>query len=270
MAYYDGERILADADTVDVAEYIGLDVIHRGKNNLIKCPGHLKRLHREDNNFGSCILTDHGYTCFACGTSVSLLDMVCEVKSCNKNEAYGIIADSLGGRDQYVISGNVDTSNIERHKILHNEDLELLNISPIIRYDEIGFIDNSKSYIKDCGYFVQYDQFNMRASYFLATKSHSISLKTLLNEAPEIYYTLIKNKAYEAMKKYQNCMDNVQSFKKYVSLDESVLYNLKIKFKTMYQRCKEIYEEIEDSKCISEKVKKETEEDLIPDYDLFD
>lgn len=60
MAYYDGERILSDADTVDVAEYIGLDVIRRGKNNLIKCPGHLKRLHREDNNFGSCILTDHG------------------------------------------------------------------------------------------------------------------------------------------------------------------------------------------------------------------
>ena len=67
-----------------LVEFLGIDHEIKGSYTYIKCPGHLKRVGKVDNNFGNCILTEKGYHCFACkgGTTVGLIDMVQELQDC--------------------------------------------------------------------------------------------------------------------------------------------------------------------------------------------
>lgn len=106
---YDKEAILNDAEPVKVCEEIGIPVRQiKGRYQII-CPGHEKRLGRPDSNFGSCMLTNRGYYCFACGCAVSLEQMVMEHyenegNSINREKALKIIADTCGGSEKYILS----------------------------------------------------------------------------------------------------------------------------------------------------------------------
>ena len=135
--FYDEERIMADADTVQVAEYIGLEMRRAAGKWQIKCPGHPKILGKEDNNFGSCVLVDDpaksmkGYHCFACGRFVNLIGMVREVKDCSYIEALREIGEANGGSEQYVIDGTEDFK-VKKESLFSNEDLELIGLIPSI------------------------------------------------------------------------------------------------------------------------------------------
>ena len=280
MAYYDGEKIIEDADAYTVAEFLNMETLRRGKNIQIKCPGHLKRLGKIDTNFGSCMLTEKGYRCFACGVTISMVQMVCEYANVDTNEAFGIIGDALGGREQYIKNGKATDGHYETVRILPAADLEILNISPSVSFDSIFFMDKSKEYIKTCDFSVKPDQYNLEADYYLATKNCTISLKSLLNDCPKLYYTLIKNKACEGMERYQKAIDEICNRQHEASkllmplcdgkLDDEVIYDIKTKFTSMYERCQEIYDEIDIDDCIQSMVKVPQKKVIIPEYDLFD
>lgn len=280
MAFYDKDRLLEEATSLMIVEYLGVDHIAKGGYVYIKCPGHLDRLGKEDAHFGNCVLTEKGYHCFACGITVNIVQMVREIQDCDYPEALGIIGDALGGRNNYTLSGT-SIPNLEANKQLVQSDLELLGLKPNISIDEIHFISNDKKYISNEGYIPKIPPNDIANEIYLATTHKSYSLRTLRIEDPCVYYTLIKNKAKEAMDKYQFMMDVVcdRTSKESIlllplcqsgELDDEIIYDFKHLYMDMYNRCKEIYMEIDAEMCgdVSNEVIEEPPK--IPHYNLFD
>lgn len=281
MAFYDRERLLEEATSMMLIEFLGVDYETKGSYTYIKCPGHLKRMHKIDNNFGNCVLTEKGYHCFACngGTTVGLIDMVQELQECEYVEALEVIGDALGGRKNYRISGD-EISTYEVNKTLSKSDFELLGLASSVTVDEIQFTSNDKKYIVENDCIPKAPPQISDAEIYLAVTRKSYSLISLRNDSPEVYYSFIKQKAKEAMDKYQFMMDVVceRSSKessillplcKTDSLEDEVLYDYKHLFMDMYNRCKEIYMEIDDDMCGNTPVEI-VEEPKIPKYNLFD
>lgn len=77
------QEVILNADAEKTAEAIGIPMRRKGKNIQIICPGHEKHLGKPDGGFGSCILTDHGYHCFAAGCTVNIIQMVQEQSEIN-------------------------------------------------------------------------------------------------------------------------------------------------------------------------------------------
>lgn len=76
-------EIIAQADIYKTAQEIGIPTKIRGKNIQIICPGHEHHMGKKDGNFGSCVLTDHGYHCFAANCTVGIVQMVQEQSELN-------------------------------------------------------------------------------------------------------------------------------------------------------------------------------------------
>lgn len=278
MAFYDKEKILEEANSLMVIEYLGVDYITKGSYVYIKCPGHLERLGKEDANFGNCVLTEKGYHCFACNVTVNMIDMVKEIEECDYAEALGIIGDALGGRNNYIISGEAVYSE-SREKTLSQYDFELLGLKSNVSIDEIAFVSNNKKMIIEEGYIPKIPDNCKDNDLYFATKHKSYSLRLLKNESPSLYYSIVKNKAKESMDKYQYMIDNVcnrNSEKSSIllplsngELSEEVLYDLRNAYRDMYNRCKEIYIEIDNELC-DEKSTSDEEPNKIPNYNLFE
>ena len=125
----DLNRLMDDADATTVAEYIGMRIQRKGNRNYILCPGHRNRLGKEDRSIGNCVLTAHGYRCFACGETVGIVQMVMEYTGCTKGEAFSQIADAMGGRELYADSGTEAKPTYGPKEKLTQEELALLGIN---------------------------------------------------------------------------------------------------------------------------------------------
>lgn len=283
MAFYDKDRLLDEANAQMVAEYLGMDMLYKGNTIQIKCPGHLKRMHHEDQNFGNCSLTEKGYHCFACHKTVGLIQMVMEYEQIDDYaEALGIIGDSLGGRENYLISGDVQIREATS-KVLSNEDLELLGLKANVSIDYIESVSNNKKMLVSEELIPKIPNTGLTfdAQTYLGTTHKTYSIRLLKNEDPEVYYTLIKNKAKEAMDKYEFLLETVCKkankefnflspiFGKSEEKNEELLYDLKNMYMDMYNRAKEIYMDIDENDCGNVEVQ-QPEEITIPHYDLFD
>ena len=267
MAFYDEERILEDADSLTVAEFLGLEVRRAGNRHQIYCPGHMERLGKPDTHMGSCYLTPKGYHCYACSKTVSLPNMVMEVENCDYKEALGIIADSIGGREHYVISGKKDYE--EHEKILGEDDLTLIGLVPTISFDiPVNCAETKEEIIKFNQENMESEDENKRrmnvtpktdpndqSEYpmYLAVHHQTVSLKSIFQEDPVYYYFLVRNKASEAMEKYKNWaeqLDDPSSFQynmikliyePYDDFNANTLYEFKNIFLEKYNRAREIY-----------------------------
>ena len=288
MAFYDKDRLLEEANAQMVAEYLGMEMQYKGGNIQIKCPGHLKRLGKEDNNFGSCVLTEKGYHCFACHKTVGLINMVIEVEDLENrsdemtssdifNEALGIIGDALGGREIYKIYGQTDIAE-ERTKTLSVEDIALLGLKSNTVIDIIETVSNDKRIICEEDFIPKIpntgDVFD--ASTYLGVTRKSYSLRLLKNEDPIAYAKIIKKCAQKAMDKYQemiNACEHTSEKSDIFNListgtKDELLYDFKHIYMDMYNRCKEIYMETEVPEEDNEPLMPEPPK--IPRYNLFD
>lgn len=280
MAYYDKDRLLEEADSETIVEYLDIDTYRSGSNTFILCPGHQKILGKEDTNFGSCVLMPKGYYCFACKHKASLETMVMEIKNTSYQEALGIIGDALGGREKYVVKGNVEYKDKENVKILPTKDLDLIGLKYSVPFDMICFLDATKKYITECNFIPKPDPNNLDADYYLACKNKAVSLKTLLREAPKIYYSLVKRYAKNAMEKYQKCRDEICTYNKNAKIllmasennkiNSELIYDYKVIFNTMIERCEEIYKSISIDQCLLEDKEIFKEKKEVPKFDLFD
>lgn len=288
MAFYDKDRLLEEANAQMVAEYLGMEMRYKGNNIQIKCPGHFKRLGKEDNNFGSCVLTEKGYHCFACHKTVNLINMVIEFENLEEktddeskndifNEALGIIGDALGGREIYMISGQTEIAE-ERTKALSVEDLSLLGLKSTVIIDVIETASNDKKMICEEDYIPKNPNTGTTfdASTYLGVTRKSYSLRLLKNEDPVAYAKLIKKSAKEAMERYQEMIkacEHTSEKSKIFSViktdkKDELLYDFKHIYMDMYNRCKEIYMETE---VLDDFVETKTSEmPVIPNYNLFD
>lgn len=107
----DIQRLKDAADSYTVAQFIGMEIIDKGKYKYIRCPGHLNRLGKEDKKISNAILTDYGYHCFACSCGVSVFNMVQEFLDCDFGTALRTVAEAMGGADIY----SVERSPFDKH-----------------------------------------------------------------------------------------------------------------------------------------------------------
>ena len=304
MAFYDEERILEDADSLSVAEYLGLEIRNAGKRHQIYCPGHLERLGKVDSRMGSCYLLEDGsrikgYHCYACDKTVSLPNMVMEIEDCDYKEALGIIADSIGGREHYMTSGSGKDFE-EREKILSEQDLKVIGLLTAVSFDSVMNAYSSKEEIQevnkknqesddeDVAHITLSAKTDTSASLetptYLAVHHQTISLKSIFQEDPEFYYYLVRTKAKESMDKYKawaDCLNNPES-KEYellkysldyidIEFDSEAVYDFEQIFNKLYAKSKEIFLSITPSMAGMEEEVEETKEVTKPKIrlDLF-
>ena len=60
----DIKRLMDEADARTVAEFLGMQIVKKGKYDFIQCPGHEKRLGKPDSHIGNAVLLKNGYKCF--------------------------------------------------------------------------------------------------------------------------------------------------------------------------------------------------------------
>ena len=127
----DIKKLMEDADALTIARYLGMQIVQKGRYYYIHCPGHIHRLGKADEHIGNCILTKHGYKCFACGVYVSLPNMVMEYLECDRREAYHIIAEAMGGEALYSSDDEDVKKDINAPKmILSPYEAKVLMIYP--------------------------------------------------------------------------------------------------------------------------------------------
>ena len=82
----DIKRLMDEADARTVAEFLGMQIVKKGKYDFIQCPGHEKRLGKPDSHIGNAVLLKNGYKCFACNTFIPTAEMVMEYTGCNRQK----------------------------------------------------------------------------------------------------------------------------------------------------------------------------------------
>lgn len=104
-ARYDIQQLLKDADMVEVAKEIGIQM--KSHTNLtqnigILCPNP----EHADKNFGNCFIRPDGtYECFTCRDRGNVFHMVMQYTGASFPQALEIVADTCGGREHYILSG---------------------------------------------------------------------------------------------------------------------------------------------------------------------
>jgi len=298
--YYDIKRIQEEATGYNVAEYLGMDIIRRGAYSFILCPGHIDRLGRKDTIMKNCILTNQGYRCFACGVSVNVFTMVMEYyknelgKEINFPEAVGIVGDSLGGRQHFLLNSS-DEYHFSEASGLSSKDYEILGLKPTYSFHGVyntGKIVNNEELERET---LQYQE-SEETGNFLFYRTEKFSMQHLSQECPELYHIIIEAHAKKAMEKYKGLLKKycdrnsryikrLEKFSKNGLIEEEIISGLKKSFTEKYNRAAEIYNEVsymkesvtEDSrdiittilekkKEIQEKTRKEAFADL---YEMF-
>ena len=243
----DKQALLAEANAIDVAKYIGMDVVHRGANYFIPCPGHKKRLGREDTTIGNCVLYPNGYRCMACDPDVThdVFDMVQEFTNCSFPEALQTVAEIYGGEAVFASDDNAPIEKLP----LSQKDLEL-----------IGLKFNGKKFSPTNGSYEHFEpmqgtSIDKVGNEYLCCKSPSTdSLLNLKKTNPKEFNRLIARKAREAGIKYSNAVrkygnrnssDAAKVFDLFESdggVDDSVFIGIANALKRKAWRCKEIYD----------------------------
>lgn len=206
----DVSRILDDANILDVAEDLGLEMKPQGRNMLILCPCH------PDRHFGSCkLLTDKNiFYCHACHAHGDAIGLVKAVEGVDFKTAAKRVADICGGAEAYYHDvevadeqhtrlpkdvlkelGMTDTQSIRVSSVILTEsDMETYKASDNYRENEHW---EKESYQGN-------DEDDCTVLYFLKEPVIKKPLQTLIDEDPEMFDVLVYNKAVEKLEGYEN------------------------------------------------------------------
>lgn len=200
----DVEKLVEASDSLDVAESIGLPIKRAGKNIYCECPSHRKILGREDSNISNCVLTPHGYHCFACGASGNVIQMVMDYCNVTFPQALERVSKITGG-NFYVSKGVEDTV---KKQPFSAEDLELIGMTSVANPEgDAGreILGVSRFRPKSNVFFRRGDE------YVIYSSVKRITLNQLFAENKKLYFELIEENAKIALDKYKNlynCFNN--------------------------------------------------------------
>lgn len=178
----DREKLLDAADSLTVAEHLGLEVRRVGNRNSILCPAH------NDTHYGSCILTEKGFICYSCGAHGSVIDLVMLAEDKPYGAAVEILGECCGGKEFYQAS-----SDYYEMRLLDGESRHFLGIKNRPVYTELPADE-------EC------DEENCQYEYSVVTGELICLEKRLLAQNPllelmkndeEAYHELIAGKALE-------------------------------------------------------------------------
>ena len=192
---YDLKLLLQQANPQHVATMIGLRTKKKGRNVYCECPSHRKILGREDANISNCVLTPHGYCCFACGAKGNVFQMVIDYCDVPFPEAIKIVAELTGGYFEMQMDSSV------KRQPFNAEDLAVIGITSIANPEgdagkEILGVSESRPTSKAF--------FRKGHEYIIYSSAKRITLNQLFAEDENLYYTLIEKNAEIALKKYED------------------------------------------------------------------
>lgn len=242
----DKDLLLAEVNAIKIAEYIGMTVVKRGDNYFIPCPGHQKRIGKEDTNIGNCVLYENGYLCYSCdpGKIHDVFDMVQEFTGCSFPEALQTIAEFYGGEEVFA-----SNSPIVEKLTLSDKDLKL-----------IGLVNNCKSVCPENASYCHFEPSEGTTiqkkddEYLLMSVSPPPSLLKLKKENIDAYNELIATCAYNTGCHLRKAIENYTSrnasgaatvyeyFEQNGGVDDSVFFGLRNALLEKIWRCKEIYD----------------------------
>lgn len=243
----DKKALLQEANAIEVAQYIGMTVEKKGANYFTLCPGHKKRMGREDINIGNCVLYPNGYRCMACDpdTTHDVFDMVQEFTGCSFPEALQTVAEIYGGENLFASTDNTITEKLP----LSSDDLKLIGLKP--HGQKFSPINGSYEHFEpDAGNSIK----KINNEYLLCKSPSSESLINLRKNNPKEFNRLIARKAKEAGEKYcrtiKRCKNRTSPdagkvfdlFEKDGSIDDSTFISIVNALKRKAWRCKEIFD----------------------------
>jgi hypothetical protein len=246
----DKDTLLAEANAIEVAEYIGMTVVKKGANHFTLCPGHKNRIGKEDVNIGNCVLYENGYRCLACDPTKThdVFDMVMEFTGCTFPEALATVAEIYGGASLFASN----SPYIEKLTVTQ-EDLKLIGLQSSVK--------------KICPQNISWQHFQPEEGtsinkvtdngldMFLSMKSSPTeTLLALKQKHPDEYRRLIATRAKIAGQKYCLAIKQYSSrsasgaskvfdlFEDNGGVDDAVFIGIKNALMSKAWRCKEIYE----------------------------
>lgn len=125
---YDKETLLASVDCIELARYLGMPIEKHGSSYFTQCVSGSHHETQLDHNK----IYSNGCYCFSCGKRYDAAGMVMAYyenvlgQSINFQEALGIIGDSLGGRNAFLVGKHVQFSPFP----LTDEELQAIGLQP--------------------------------------------------------------------------------------------------------------------------------------------
>ncbi len=130
---YDKDRIKEDLSVIDAAEYLGVKMAPGSRvQRKILCPAH------NDRHFGSCIVKEKRWRCFACGAEGDVFNFIMTVENCDFSHAIEIAAECTGNPNRYLIeqSDNPKKETSFKKELncpITTEDLKTLGLLKSVR-----------------------------------------------------------------------------------------------------------------------------------------
>ena len=263
MRRFNDVKIHEDADCVDIAEAIGIKMIKRGSSIFMECPEHEKNAGKRDTDLDRCIVSAKGYHCFSCGANGGVISMVRNYLGTSPYETRKTIAALLGGVNNYLEDGEYDPSKEQPYK---KEQLDALGLcQTVVSYMPAALYETEEE-VKDHGLslgkdaiFLSFDDngnplFSSEKldctkadELFLGYKKEIVTLNSLFQEEPDVFYDLIRRKSVEMYWKWKNLVDSKEIIEKIVPSQELV-YHVVTQYKKRMGICERIYHSISEMK----------------------
>lgn len=192
-------ELLEQVNCSDLAEYLGIEQVKKGKRIYIRCPEHVKNTGKEERKIDNCILSENGYHCFSCqahGNAISLVRNFLEV---DFKTACKEISKFMGCEDFF------QGCNMEGDYMpFSSKELRLLDLKSAVYVEEPKEWTNYKMAEDDIPY--EYKRLNYShvlengEPEYLYGEEERIMLNQLYKEEPEVFFWFLKGKLEEKEK----------------------------------------------------------------------
>lgn len=195
------KQIVDNTDALTVAQKMQIPMRQKGRYTYIICPGHEEHTGHPDKNFGSCVLKEHGYYCYAVKKYFDVAEMVQQQEAINGNEITieASLKKILEMTDASESDYNSTNKNMPQLRKMPFSVEELNRIGLSIKENPniySGFaVQRSKTTEDFAGVFPeQCDEntaYNVNSFYLQKVAPEYYSLKMLYNEQPQYFLQLL-------------------------------------------------------------------------------
>lgn len=248
MRWFQDEKLKEDADAVEIAQALNMNMVRRGRNIFIECMDHMKNTGKKDLKLNKCIVTRRGTYCFSCGAYHDVIYMVRNYLDCSPYEARRVIAGLLGNVEYYLEDGEHDPAKIMPY---NKTQLEALGLLQTVRvYLPKCYCEDEKEageqklvpFPNEKYEYPMLDGEPTGRPMVTGCSRMACTLNDLFCNSPEEFNFLIQGKAQEMYWKWKEALDtNIAG--KY--LCPELAYHVNARYKNWMGICERIYRSLQ-------------------------